>query len=457
MSFSSKRTRRTFMKTLAGIGAASQFSGLFRELWAQTPAKPPRFVVLSSPHGYAPKYWRPKALDGVGAPTETAFTFNFPSSSLAPLEKHKDSMVFMEGLDLTTDVQNSAFYTGGHNCLSILTGMHPQGAESTPGQYMASGPSIDFAIAKLLGTTEFLFTPIGYSGGNNVVGSFRENGSGVTAEYSLKNSLTNWFGSVGAATDPKAAARKNAQVAVVDYLGKEATRLRNRLAGAERAKLDAHIDGLASISKRLNTAVSISCSKPTQAPDGDRVVPSGDKYIPILLDFTAQLLACDLTRVVNISIDPCDSGSAPWLATQDPVFSTASLHNDIAHSWRPEDDRSNKLLSIITNWYAQQVSYFIDLLKAIPEGTGTAYDNTIILWVNELGDPARHMHTNVPFVLAGGGGSWAKGRYLAYGLGPEDANPTDPHTKLLTKIINQYGAGLTVFGDPKYPGELARL
>ena len=46
---------------------------------------------------------------------------------------------------------------------------------------------------------------------------------------------------------------------------------------------------------------------------------------------------------------------------------------------------------------------------------------------------------------------------LAERLGPEDANPTDPHTKLLTKIINQYGAGLTVFGDPKYPNELARL
>jgi Protein of unknown function (DUF1552) len=446
------------MKTLAGVGAASQFGGLFRELWAATPTLPPRLCILSSPHGYAPKYWRPRAPGGVGAATETSFTLSFTGSSLAPLEKHKDSLVIIEGLDLTTDTANPAFYTGGHNTLSMLTGYHPQGAESTPGQYKATGPSIDFSIAKILNTTEFLFTPIGYGGGNNVVGAFRADGSGVTAEYSLKNSLANWFSTVSAGTtDPKAAARKNAQQTVVDYLGKEATRLRSRLAGPERAKLDAHMDGLSSISQRLSAAVSLSCAKPTQAPDGDKVVPSGDKYIPMVLDFTAQLFACNLTRVANVLIDPCNSGSAPWLARQDPIFSTASLHNDIAHGYRPEDDRSQQLLSIITNWYAQQVSYFIDLLKAIPEGTGTAYDNTIIVWVNELGDPARHMHTNVPFVLAGGGATYAKGRYLAYGLGLEDANPTDPHGKLLTSLMNQYGAGLTVFGDPKYPGELPRL
>ena len=54
------------MKTLAGIGAASQFAGLFRDAWAQT-ASPPRFIVLSSLHGYPPTYWRPRAADGVGA------------------------------------------------------------------------------------------------------------------------------------------------------------------------------------------------------------------------------------------------------------------------------------------------------------------------------------------------------------------------------------------------------
>jgi hypothetical protein len=446
------------MKLLAGAGVASQFSGLFRDAWADVPANAPRFIVLNSPHGYAPMYYRPRAADGVSAAAETGWTVNFPNSSLAPLEKHKDSIIILEGLDLTTDTHNPDFYTGGHNGTSILTGWHPQAGDGMPGQYLSKGPSIDVYLAKLLNTAEFLFIPFGYSGNSNTIGAFRADGTGIAAEYSLKRSLANWFASVGSgATDPKAAARKNANTAVVDYVSGEARKIRSRLAAAEKAKLDAHLDALNGITQRLNATTSIACAKPTNAPDGDNVVPSGDKYMPIILDFTAELVACNLTRVINMSIDPVNSSTAPWLATQDPIFKTATLHNDIAHGYRPDNETSQRQLSIVTNFYAQQVSYFIDKLKAIPEGSGTAYDNTIIMWTTELGDPARHMHTNVPFVLAGGGGTYAKGRYLAFGLGIEDKNPNDPHTKLLTSLCNQYGANLTVFGDPNYPGELSVL
>jgi hypothetical protein len=457
MHATSRHQRRTFLKTLAGVGAASQFAGLFREVWADPAPVYPRFCVLSSPNGYAPMFWRPRGADGSSPAAEKGWTLSFPDSSLAPLEKHKDSLVLLEGLDLTTDTANPDFYTGGHNSLSMLTGMHPAGAESTPAQYRSSNQSIDYFLAKRLDTPEFLFKATGYGGAANTVGAFRPDGSGVAAEFDLKSSFVNWFGSVSAgAADPRAAARKNAQQAVVDYLGGEAQRLRGRLAGAERAKLDAHLDALAGLSQRINAVAPIACARPASAPGGN-AVPSGDKYIPIILEFTAQLLACNLTRVVNVPVDPINSGRAPWLVDKDPVFASALIHNDIAHGYRPADERSQRLLSFVHAWYAQQVSYFIDLLKAIPEGNGTAYDNTIILWVNELGDPARHMHTNLPFVLAGGGGRWAKGRYLQYGLGTEDRNPTDPHTPLLTSLVNQYGANLPAFGDPRYPGELPRL
>jgi hypothetical protein len=451
-------SRRSVMKAFAGLGAAGPLVGLFRHLWAAEAGSRPRFCVLSSPHGYAPDLWRPRGADGVSAPAETGWTLDFANSSLAPLEKHKDSLVLLEGLDLTTDMTNPDFVTTGHNCLSVLTGMHPLGSPDTSEHYMSSRPSIDVLVAGLLNTTEFLFSPIGYVGGNAKIGAFRADGTGIVAEFSLQQSLVNWFGALGTdATDPKAAARRNAQQAVVDYLGGRARRLRGRLAGSERAKMDAHLDALSSITRRLDNVVPTSCGKPARVPDGADVKPPGDTYIPMILELTAQLLACNLTRVVNVSIDPAGSGSAPWLADHDPVFRSASLHNDIAHGYRPDDADSHRRLSIVNNWYAQQVSYFFDLLKAIPEGNGTVYDNTIILWANEFGDPALHMHTNVPFVLAGGGGGWAKGRYLAYGLALEDDSPADPHNRLLTSIANQYGANLDVFGDPRYPGELPRL
>jgi hypothetical protein len=459
MALKSRISRRSFVKAIAGASVATPFLGLFQDIMAGTPPNYPRFCVLGSPHGYAPKYWRPRAPDGVGKASEKGWTLDFPNSSLSPLEKHKDSLVIIEGLDLKTDTANPDFYTGGHNSLSVLTGMHPLGAEGTPGQYLACGPSIDHYLAQLLNTQEFLFTPTGYGGAANTIGAFREDGTAITAEYNLKNCLVNWFSAIGdGGVDPKAAAKKKAELAVVDYLGGEAKRIRGRLAGQERAKLEAHLDAIHGIAQRINgPGASITCAKPTEAPDSDYGPPEGDKYIPVVLDFVAQLLACNLTRVVNVPIDPINSGTAPWLQNQDPIFATAGIHDVIAHGYRPDDVESQRLLSIMHNWYAQQVAYFIDLLKAIPEGNGTAYDNTIILWTNELGDPARHMHTNVPFVLAGGGGTYAKGRYLKYGVGSEDADKSDPHTRLLTSLVNQFGANLEVFGDPKYKGELSGL
>jgi hypothetical protein len=104
------------------------------------------------------------------------------------------------------------------------------------------------------------------------------------------------------------------------------------------------------------------------------------------------------------------------------------------------------------------VAYFIDQLKGIQEGSGTVYDNTIILWSNELGDPSQHMNNNnIPFVLAGGGGTFKRGTYLKFGNGAAYKDAQDPHSRLLTSIANQFGMNTMAFGDPRYAGELPGL
>jgi hypothetical protein len=120
---------------------------------------------------------------------------------------------------------------------------------------------------------------------------------------------------------------------------------------------------------------------------------------------------------------------------------------------RDSDDTSIRKVALIHNFYAAQVSALCDLLKTVDDGNGkTAYDNTIILWTNELGDPVNHLPYNVPFVLAGGGGTYEKGRYLNYGNGTSNA-----HNGLLVSVLNQFGMNLTTFGDPTISGELAGL
>jgi hypothetical protein len=207
------------------------------------------------------------------------------------------------------------------------------------------------------------------------------------------------------------------------------------------------------LAQKLNAgaaAPAAACTKPGAQPS----TQYNEMLTHHVLAFTSQLLACNLTRVATVDIDPVNAGAMPWLGSD---LAGKAVHNDIAHGYRPDDATSVRNLSRVQRWYAKQVAEFITMLKAIPEGNGTAYDNTIILWKNELGDPARHMNNNLPFILAGGGGTWKRGRYLKFGSGTEYAESREPHNRLLTSLANQYGANVSNFGDPRYSGELPGL
>jgi len=446
-------SRRTFLKTFAGLSAAAPFQGLLADAFAQAPPTYPRFVVLGSPHGCAPDLWRPRAPAG-GPANSTGWTLDYdPDASLGPLEKHKDSLVVIEGLDLTCNYDQPIIYTG-HNggAVAPLTGQHaraPEGADSM----RTTGPSIDHAIAKQLKVAPFLFFPLGYAGSNLAI-TFDDAGERVPNEYDLRSSFDKWFGPFNVpatAPDPKALARQQADQSVLNFLNADAKRLRTRLAGPEQLKMDAFVDSVNLLEQKIGGGGPplASCQKPA-APGTAVAFPA---LIQTMLDFTSELLACNLTRVATVGIDPAGSGKMPWLPQLGDVF----IHNDIAHGYRPDDPVSGRKLSIVQRWYAQQVAYFIERLKAIPEGNGTVYDNTIILWSNELGDPARHMNNNLPFVIAGGGGTLKRGRYLPFGTGAEYKSPQDPHGKLLTSLANQFGMNTNAFGDPRYTGELPGL
>jgi hypothetical protein len=326
----------------------------------------------------------------------------------------------------------------------------PENADSM----RTTGPSIDHAIAKQLKVAPFLFHPTGYSG-NNLLNTFDDAGERVPNEYELRASFDKWFGSFmppSTTPDPKALLRKQADQAILDFLNDDAKRLRTRLAGPERLKMDAFIDGLNLLQQKINGsgAPTATCQKPAR-PGTATFTP---ETIQTMLQLTAQLLACNLTRVATLNIDPVNSGKMSWLPG--PLANLA-VHNDIAHGFRPGDPVTGRNLSIVHRWYAQQVAYFIDQLKGIQEGNGTVYDNTIILWSNELGDPSQHLNNNVPFVIAGGGGTFKRGTYLKFGIGTSYKDPQDSHGRLLTSIANQYGMNTTAFGDPRYAGELPGL
>ena len=451
-------SRRAYLKTFAGLSAvaAAQFSGLLRGAWAQEPSRL-RLLVITQPHANT-KYWAPRMPDGsLATHGQTGWTLDFDPgvTDLKPMEKHKESLVIVDGLDFfCTFKPGSTNSLGHHSSVGAITGTDLKTAENrTP-----RGSSIDIALASFLKVEPKIFrfyaAMNSYDSAGNAYGAVGVPYDNFTAVSKAYKELFSTL-STGATPDPKAAARLAADRQVLKYLNDEAKILRARLASEEKAKLDQHLETLSLMEQKLVPKTpGVACTKPSAppGPDDDRNVAEVDRY-GFVNTFIATLFACDLTRVATFHMN---SQSMSWLALNGAPLSAEErkdVHNNIAHSMKVSDDTSIRKVALVHAFYAAQVSALCDLLKTIDDGDGkTAYDNTIILWTNELGDPVNHLPYNVPFVLAGGGGTYQKGRYLSYGK-----DKSNPHNPLLVSVLNQFGMNLSTFGDPAFSGELQGL
>jgi hypothetical protein len=450
-------SRRTFLKLFAGVsaGVTAQLSGLFRGALIADAAtvSPLRFIVITQPHANT-KYWAPRMPGGAVAThgaTGWSLAYDTDVTDLAPMQKHKDSLVVIDGLDFYCCYKPGSTGSLGHQAAVAAT----SGTDlKTVDDRTARGPSIDIAIAQYLGVEPKIFrfadAMNSWDASGNAYGAvapqFTNDTSVVVAYRNLFSTLT------PPATDPKAAARLAAQKSVLNYLNTETKSLRTRLAAAEKQKLDQHLDTLSLIEKQLAPPpAGVSCSKPPSTGstrDDDYGIDDQVRF-SLVNQYIATLFACNMTRVAAFHMN---INSMPWLSYNGTPL-PAAVHNDVVHMMVQTDDPSIRRVALIHSWYAAQVSALCDLLKTVDDGNGkTAYDNTIILWTNELGNPVDHLPYNVPFVLAGGGGSYAKGRYLSYGAGN-----TNAHNPLLVSMANQFGMNVQTFGDTSFTGGLPGL
>ncbi len=456
------RSRRSFLRTVGTVGASLPFSRL---LWSSVAeaaeTRPLRFVAFFTPHGFVPEHWTPQG-------TETAFSLQFENSMLSPLEPWKDKLLILDGLDYRVLYE---YGTTGHEGapVTFLTGSR---LTKGTGTELPSGPSLDQVLAEHVGgATRFRSLQLqGFQefDGQHVYNSisFGRDSTRIPFERNPAAVYGRLFGDFASGESPEALAALARKKSLLDYLIKDVSAMRARLAGPEQQKLDAHLTALRDVERRLAGA-GLTCSKPA-APPSFGLDKLGDpsrapELVRLHLDLIAQAFACDLTRVVTMPI--LVGPSMPFLGIND------SIHDDIAHMIDVSGNQKPTVrskLAQVHRWYAEQVAYLMAALASIPEGDGTVLDNTLILWGNELGNPAAHSNVGVPTVLAGGAsGKFRMGRYLKLRTGGDPLAGWDgggtkapnlvAHNKLLVSIANAFGISGDTFGAPDYLGGLSAL
>jgi hypothetical protein len=82
-------------------------------------------------------------------------------------------------------------------------------------------------------------------------------------------------------------------------------------------------------------------------------------------------------------------------------------------------------------------------MDSMQEGEGTLLDNSVVVWVNELGKGNSHTRDDIPFILAGGcQGYFDTGRAIDFGGAP--------HGQLLVSLAHAMDFPISTFGVAQY-------
>ncbi|HTA21168.1 MAG TPA: DUF1552 domain-containing protein [Polyangia bacterium] len=430
-------SRRQFTTS---VGAGLLLSPFLRSLRAHAaPTKRPKRVLLFCTMGTSPPLWTPTNVAG-----ESSFTF---TDATQPLSAAKDSIVLVDGLVSGNPGDNHGSPDGLSGLGFAYSG---QPAMISVDQFIGDSlmsQGINRPIATLL-----LGANTNSNGGRTMFNR-QNNLPTISSPLSAYNTIFGGAAPAGGTGMTSAASTANLlrrRKSILDLVNGEINGLRQIVGSDDRAKLDAHLDSLRQVENRL-TQMSMpssttgggasACMKPTTVPADDATNVLQTNLVH--MDLITSAFACDITRVAAVQFGSDQSMNVD-LADQ---MLQGEEHGGFIHGGGPTFTNLIKL----EQWLSQRFVDLITKLKSIPEadGSGTLYDNTLMVWARDMGDAVNHNQQNMRFVFAGATGylkTNPAGRYLHF----DGTDPNSRHERALLSICDAMGiTSDTGFGDPK--------
>lgn len=451
-------SRRTVLRGLGAAIALPWLEATAPRASATAPgAKPPlRTVFLYHPLGAETTAW--KGVTGAGKDMKLTPT-------LEPLEPVKDQLLILDGLN------GRPHPASGHNrsaCL-WLSGA-PAGKLDSWGA--ETDATIDQLLAPKLGpgagqpSLELSCTTVGnLMHAMNV--SWRAPGVPTGAETNPRDVFARMFG------DPKDDARRRS---VLDVVADDAKDLKQTLGPGDRRRLDEYLESVRALERQIARFEKDATARPA-APKitlPDRPPQSVRDHVKLMLDLTVLALQTDFTRVITCALGDESEGAEGTTYNRrlvDLGLDKTSLsgpvdpkylgwgHHQCSHDPKP----TLPIIQAVDRWYVGQLSYFLQKLKALPDGGGTLLDSSIVVYGStnagggKVGGWPGHGLTDVACLLAGkGGGLLPKpGRVVEFYGNDKKRNAGAPLSNLWLTLAQMAGVERKEFG--RSTGTLADL
>ena len=437
-------SRRNFLRGSTAFLALpwlEQLSGTGSKALAQQTMEPRRFLGFFAPNGFNMEMFWPST---VGPLDESQIM----GTSLTTLAPHLQKILMIRGLDNHAGAsQGDGPGDHARGTSTFLTCVHPRKHESD----VLIGPSVDQLLAShYMGQTQFGSIEIGCEGGGNENAcdsgyscaysrniSWRDARTPNSKETSPRLLFQRLFGVTDPAASPAARAnRRRQRRSVLDFVRQDIQRLSADLGSADRQRLDAYLEGVRGIERRIDAseAEAIVCGAGMEQPLGapeDRA-----EYAGLMLDILVEAMRCDLTRVGTFMLGNGGSNRAHLEIGINEGHHTLSHHQSVP-------DTLAKLAQI-DQWEIGMLARLLSKMDEVSMGTGTLLDQTTVFFGSGLEDGNRHYHYNLPVILAGRCGGLQPGRFAD--VAGMQAN-NEPIANLFLRIMQDAGMSTQTFGD----------
>ena len=372
-------------------------------------------------------------------PAQEGSGFEFPES-LKPLEKLRDRVCVVSNLahPAAGGVGSDAGADHARSAAVFLSGAHPEKGS------VHAGMTLDQVLADRIGqdtplpSIELAIEEVGLNCG-----------SGYGCAY--YNTISWRTPTLPLADGEQPAGRLRAPVRRWHQLGAAPGA---EAAGPQHSRFDHRQGDAASVARSIRATAPASASistisgkssagsrRPRNSPPSELNVPEAPVGIPeafedhIKLIFDLQVLAyrAEITRISTLMYARDTSGATYPASGVRDGFHTASHHSNV----RARLDTFAR----INRYHVQMLAYFLEKLRATPDGDGNLLDHSVVLYGSSMSNGNQHDHDPLPIIVAGGASGQLKGgRHLMF---PAHT----PMSNLMLALLDKLGVHQDRFGD----------
>jgi hypothetical protein len=432
--FSTRRalSRRTMLR---GVGATLALPFLDAMLPAfatraqAAAASPLRFGGVYLPNGMPIKEWMPAATDGSLQITPV----------LKPLEAFRDQMTVIGNLSRAGGKNATDHAVSSAGWLSGVV------AKQTEAEDISLGVTIDQVLARQIGqdtpfpSLEFATEDFaGYIGGcvpgysctyMNTI-SWAGETSPLPMEINPRVAFERMFGRAG---DPAARmARMRENRSILDSITAEARALQKRVPAADRQRLDAYLDNVREIERRIERTEARNAADVTlAAPIG--VPETFEEHAALMFELLAVAWEADLTRIFTFMMAREASGRTF------PSLGIPEAHHDVSHHGNAAAKMA--LHAKINTHFTTLFATFVERLRTTREGDGSLLDHSFLVYGAGMSDGQAHNSYPLPLAVLGGAGRGMKGNRFV--VAPEWTSIAN----LWLGMAGTFGSPLERFGE----------